>query len=91
MLLLVVGSWEGTVIKHLGTAQSIWQWQQQDRFVPRGERATIGGAWLQCPLFLLIFEVTGAAGGTCSQAPSGGRPHLPLVSEMTALVCPCCL
>ena len=28
-------------------------------------------------------------GGAHSQAPSGGKPHLPLVSEMTTAVCPC--
>ena len=38
-------------------------------------------------LFLPIFEVTGAAGEAYSQIPSGGRPCLPLVSEMTAAVC----
>ena len=30
-LLLAAGSWEGTVIKRLGTAQSVWQWQHQGR------------------------------------------------------------
>ena len=34
----------------VGGTQSIWQWQQQGRDVPRGMRATMGGAWLQCPL-----------------------------------------
>ena len=33
----------------LGGAQSIWQWQQQAVCVPRGVRATMGGAQLQCP------------------------------------------
>ena len=46
-LLLVVGSWEGTVIKHLGIAQSIWQWQEQGGCVPRGVRVTMAGARLQ--------------------------------------------
>ena len=49
-LLLVVGSWEGTVTKCLGTTQSIWQWQLQGRCVPRGVRAKVYGAWVQCPL-----------------------------------------
>ena len=41
--------------------------------------------------FWPTFLVTGAAGGACSQAPSVDRPCLPLVSEMTAVVCPCCM
>ena len=28
-LLLVAGSWEVTVIKPVGAAQSVWRWQQQ--------------------------------------------------------------
>ena len=39
----VAGSWEGTVIKHMGTAQSVWQWQQLGGYAPRGARATTGG------------------------------------------------
>ena len=35
----------------MGADQSIWQWQQQGGYVPRGVRATMGGAWLQCRLF----------------------------------------
>ena len=31
----------------LGSAQSIWQWQQQGSCVPRGVRATTGGVWSQ--------------------------------------------
>ena len=41
------------------------------------------------PSFLPTSEVTEAVGGAYSQTPSGGRPWLPLVSEMTAVVCPC--
>ena len=48
-VLLVAGSWEGTKIKHLGTAQSIWHWQQQDRCAPSGVRAAKGCVLLQCP------------------------------------------
>ena len=76
-LLLGVGSWEGTVIKRLGATQSIWQGQLQGGCVPRGERAAVYGAWLQCPLFIFMFwptpEVTEAAGRAHSQAmpPSG--------------------
>ena len=50
-LLLVAGSWEGAVIRCLGTAQSVWQWQQQGRCAPRGARATTGGILSQCPLW----------------------------------------
>ena len=37
--------------------------------------------------FLATPEVTGITGGTHSQAPRYGKPHLPLASEMTAAVC----
>ena len=44
-------------------------------------------------IVFLIFatppEVTGVTGGAHSQAPSGGKPHLSLASEMTTSVCPC--
>ena len=43
------------------------------------------------PSFLSNSEVTGATGKACSQRPSGGGPQPPLVSEMTAVVCSCCL
>ena len=39
--------------------------------------------------FLATPEVTGVTGGAHSQAPSGGKPCLPLASEMTNAVCPC--
>ena len=32
----------------VGSAQSLWQWQQQGMYVPRGVRAT-GDARMQCP------------------------------------------
>lgn len=87
-MLLVVWCWEGTVIKHVGAALSIWQWQQQGRCIPRGVRATMGCAWLQCPLFFFLPSpgVTGTSCGAHSQPPSGGRPHLPLASETAASV-----
>ena len=34
-------------------------------------------------------EVVGAASGSCSGIPSGGRPRPPPESEITAMVCPC--
>ena len=45
----VAGSWKATEIRHVGTAQNIWQWQQQGGCVPRGVRAPTGGVWSQCP------------------------------------------
>ena len=56
-LLLVVGSWEGTATKCLGTTQSVCQWQLWGGCVPRGVRATVYGAWLQCPLFLFFTNL----------------------------------
>ena len=82
-------------MKHLGSAQSVWQWQLQGGCVPRGVRATMCGPLLQFPLsfffffFLVTPEVTGTIGGAHSQAPGGGRPHFPLASKMTAEVCLC--
>ena len=32
----------------VGSAQSLWQWQQQGSCIPRGVRKA-GGSWLQCP------------------------------------------
>ena len=47
MLLLVVGSWEVTVMKCVGNVQSIWQWQKQARYVSGVVRAIMDDAWLQ--------------------------------------------
>ena len=92
-LLLVVGSWEGSVTKCLGAAQIIWQWQLQGESVPRGVRATAIWCLFAMPdfFFLPTPEVTGVLVGAHSQAPSGFKPCLPLASEMTAMVCPCYL
>ena len=89
LLVRVLGSYSNQAC--VCTALSIWKWQQQVGCVPRGVRATNGDARSQCPLFLPNSEVIGAAGGAYSQTPSGGRPQPPLVSEMTAVVFPCCL
>ena len=56
-LILIVGSWEGTVTKCLGVTQSVWQWQLQDGCVPRGVTATAYDAWLQCPLFFFFGQL----------------------------------
>ena len=42
-LILVAEFWEVTEIKHMGTAQSMRQWQQQGWFAPGGARAATGG------------------------------------------------
>ena len=47
---------ESEVIKHLGTAQRIWQWQLQGGHVPRGVRVAAYGPWLQFPRFFLFCE-----------------------------------
>ena len=59
-LLLVAGSWEVMVIKCMGTAWSVWQWHQQSKCVPRGVRATMGGALLQFPLFCQLMKYWGS-------------------------------
>jgi len=33
----------------VGNAQTTWQWQQPGVCIPREVRATMDGAWLQCP------------------------------------------
>ena len=45
----ILGS--GIAQADLGSAWSIWQWQQQDGCVPSEVIATMLGAQLQCPLF----------------------------------------
>ena len=90
-LLLVVGSWEGTVTKCLAATQSVWQWQLQGGCVPRGVRQQC--MVLDCSALFFSFlttpEVTEVAGGAHSQAPSGGKSRLPLASDTTAMVCAC--
>ena len=72
----------------VGRAQSIWHGHEQGGCVPRGVSIT-GWYSVQCTdLFFAASEVTGAAGGTCSQTLSGGWSCPPLVSEMTAVVYP---
>ena len=39
------------------------------------------------PSSVMPPKVTGAANVACSQTPSGARPHPPLESEITAVVC----
>jgi len=43
------------VIKCLGTAQSIWQWQLQGRCPPRGVRATSSGGWCSVIVSLSVL------------------------------------
>ena len=61
-LLLVVGSWEGTVTECVGITLSVWQWQLQGGCVPRGVRVTAYGAWLQCPLLFFFANPSGDLG-----------------------------
>ena len=49
MVLLFMESWEVTEIKLVGTAWSVWQWQEQCWFVSRGVRATTGDVQSQFP------------------------------------------
>ena len=54
----------------------------------QGTESSSGWWLIAVPSFLPTSELTGATGGASSQTPSGGWPHLPLVSEMTAVVWP---
>ena len=94
-LLLVAGSLEGTVIKHLGAARAFCSGSSK---MVRSQDSESNSVWCSVALtsfffffFLPMLEMTGAIGGAHSQAPSSGRPHLPLASETTAVVYPCCL
>lgn len=87
MLVLVVGSWEVTVIKCVGPSQSIWL-EAAGQVCSQGSENNNRWRSVAVPSLLLTSEVTGAASGGCSQTPGGGRQCLPLVSEMTALLCP---
>ena len=79
-LLLVAGSWKDSDQACVGAAWNIWQWQHQ------GSKSNNEWCSVAVPSFLLTFELMGVAGGACSQTLSGGRPCLPLVSGMTAMV-----
>ena len=69
----------------VGSAQSIWQGQQQSVCVPREMSATTGGA-VSVTSSAPTSEVTGATGGACSWTLSSGRLLPPLESEVAA--CP---
>ena len=58
----------------LCSTQSLWQWQQQGRCIPRG---VSNNEWCLAAVAssMPIPEVTRAKGGACSQIPSGFRPH----------------
>ena len=81
-LLLVAGSWDVTVIKHLAVETS-------GEVCSQGSESNRGWCSDGALLFLPTSEVTGAAGEAHSQASSGGRPHLTLASKKTAVVYPC--
>ena len=73
----------------VGGTQSVWQWQQQGVCIPRRDRAhsqewcsvAVPSSELTSKLELQVVPV---------QIPNGVRPQPPLVSEMTAVVCPHC-
>ena len=74
----------GHCLERLAVAAAEWVCSQ-------GSESKNGWCSVVIPSFLSTSEVTGASGGACSQTPSGGRPHCPLVSEVTPVVCPHCL
>ena len=89
-LLLVAGSWEVTVIKHVWVLHGAFGSGSSRVCVFQGSGNNNGWCSVAVPSFLKPTSVmTGAAGGVCSQTLSGGSLHLPLVSELTAVVCPC--
>ena len=87
-LLLVVGSWEGTVTKFLATTQSILAVAAARQLCSQGSESNSVRCLVAVPFFLPPPEVTGVTDGTHSQAPSGGKPSHPLASEMTDAVYP---
>ena len=68
-------------------AQSLWQQYQKGVCIPRGVRWYL----VAVPSSAETPEMTGAISCACSWAISGGEPHLPLKSEMAAVVSPLCL
>ena len=89
-LLLAAGSWEVAVIRCVGTAQCVWQWQQQAGVFPgvrEHQHVVFGHNALLCG----ALEVSEAAGGVCSWRPGSGKPLPPLESEIIVVVCPCLL
>ena len=74
----------GHCLEHLAVAAAGWVCSQ-------GSESNNGWCLVAVSSFLLTSEVTGATDGACSHTPRSGRSCLPLVSEMTAAVCPCCL
>ena len=57
--------------------------------VPQGSEINNEWCLVAVPSYLPTSEVPVATGGAYSQTLRGGGPLPPLVSEMTALVCPC--
>ena len=90
-LLLVAESWKVTVIKQEWVLPRELDSGSSRVGVFSGSESNNVCYSVAVPSFLLILEVTGATAGACSLTPSGGRPCLPLVSEMTSRICPHCL
>ena len=70
----------------VGSAQSIWQWQQQGMCIPR-RMSNNGWQSAEMPYSVLTPEVTGASGGTCSWIPSVGGLCPLLESELAVAAC----
>ena len=90
-LALVVGSWKGTVTKCLRAARAFGIGSFRAGVLPgklKQQHMVLGCSALFFS-FLPTPEETGVTGGAYSQAPSGGKPCLPLASETTTLICPC--
>ena len=88
-LLLVVGSWEGSVIKSLGTAQSIWQWAAAGQVCSQGSKGNSRWCSVTVSFSVVPSEVVGAASDFCSGISTGSGSHPPLESEITAVISPC--
>ena len=67
-MLLVAGSWEVSLIRHVGTAWSTWQLHQQGGCVPRIQEQQ--EVVFSCNALLCgASEVIRATSGACSETP----------------------
>ena len=87
-LLLVAGSWEVTVIRHVwGPAWSIWQWQHQGGCVPKGARAAMGGAQFPWPLFFANLSNNWGCRWSLFTDPSVVAGYIPLWFLRCTVLC----
>ena len=75
------------MIKHLGTAHSVWKWQQQGRCAP-GKQEQQHVVFHHNVLSVVPSEVVGAASGAPLQTLSDGGLCQLLELEITVVVCP---